>query len=56
MKSHLKTTIFCYLQYLPPTVIETGERLAALRTVMTNEGIQAYIIPTEDSHQVRMRR
>ncbi|XP_072019586.1 xaa-Pro aminopeptidase 1-like [Amphiura filiformis] len=37
--------------YLPPTVIDTEARLAALRTDMTTTGIQAYIIPTEDAHQ-----
>ncbi|XP_072017516.1 xaa-Pro aminopeptidase 1-like [Amphiura filiformis] len=37
--------------YLPPTAIETGERLKNLRTEMTALGLSAYLVPPGDSHQ-----
>ncbi|XP_072019583.1 xaa-Pro aminopeptidase 1-like isoform X1 [Amphiura filiformis] len=37
--------------YLPPTAIETGERLKNLREQMTSNNLAAYIIPSEDAHQ-----
>ena len=42
-----------HFQYLPPTAIETGERLTKLREEMINNSISAYIVPPGDSHQVR---
>ncbi|XP_072018564.1 xaa-Pro aminopeptidase 1-like [Amphiura filiformis] len=37
--------------YLPPTAIETGERLQVLREQMTSNNLAAYIVPSEDAHQ-----
>lgn len=38
-------------QTVPPTRVNTTERLAKLRTEMISAGIHAYIIPSEDAHQ-----
>lgn len=38
-------------QTVPPTRVNTTERLAKLRTEMNSAGIHAYIIPSEDAHQ-----
>nr|XP_022293537.1 xaa-Pro aminopeptidase 1-like isoform X1 [Crassostrea virginica] len=38
-------------QTVPPTRVNTTVRLEDLRREMTNNGIHAYIIPSEDAHQ-----
>ena len=44
-------------QFLPRTAKETGKYLSALRDLMqdtslTGGGIQAYVVPSGDAHQV----
>ena len=37
---------------VPPTRLDTAQRVAALRALFAQENIQAYLIPNEDAHQV----
>lgn len=37
--------------YYPETTVRTDDQLAELRRLMTENGIHAYIIPSEDAHQ-----
>ncbi len=39
-------------QYIPPTAIDTTERLKNLRQLMTENNLKAYIVPSEDAHLV----
>ena len=41
-----------FFQTVPPTRVNTTVRLEDLRREMTDNGIHAYIIPSEDAHQV----
>lgn len=43
---------FHFLQYLPPTAINTTIRLHELRVIMRTHSISAYIIPGTDAHLV----
>lgn len=40
-------------QYLPVTVVNTTEKLTALRQQMHTNNLSAYIIPNTDAHMVR---
>ncbi|NXM67473.1 XPP2 aminopeptidase, partial [Serilophus lunatus] len=42
----------CYTDppYLPPTATNTTARLAALRGIMRDHGVHAYIVPSTDAH------
>lgn len=40
-------------QYLPVTVVNTTEKLTALRQQMHTHNLSAYIIPDTDAHMVR---
>ena len=36
--------------FLPPTMVDTHDRLTLLRAQMAEAGVQAYLVPSEDAH------
>ena len=43
---------FYFFKEKPITQVDTTARLAALRSQFSRDNINAYIIPSEDAHQV----
>lgn len=53
---HSESPLTLLLQFLPQTSVNTTKRLSDLRSLMRKQdgGIQGYIVPSTDAHQVQL--